>query len=318
MRVLHVDTATELRGGQRQLALLVEGLAASGIAQRVACPVDAPLRELLDVPLVDVRPGNHPGNLGVLRRASSDADLVAAHTSHAHFAGLAVQTPLVVHRRVDFAPGGLLSRAKYAAAAAFVCVSLAVARVLQTAGVATERLHVVPDGVRALPRQPAAELGEGPVVLAVGALVDHKDHRTLAEAAEGIPARVVVAGEGPLRSALASTRLELLGHRDDVSALFERAQVFVHPSKEEGMGQVVIEALLAGLPVVATRAGGVPEVVGDAGLLVPVGDAKALAAAVREALDGRHPPRARALARGACFSVEAMVEGTLAAYESVL
>lgn len=320
MRVLHVDTATELRGGQRQLVLLVEGLRARGVEQLVACPPDAPLRGLLpDLELVDVRPGNHPANLMRLRAASAAVDVVAAHTSHAHFAGLAADAPLVVHRRVDFPPhDGWLSRRKYLVPAAFVCVSGAVAAVLSDAGVPPDRLHVVHDGVRALPPLPPAELGEGPIVLAVGALVDHKDHATLAAAAAAVEARVLVAGEGPRRPDLEATELELLGHRDDVAALFARAQVFVHCSQEEGMGQVVVEAMLAGLPVVATRAGGVPEVVGEAGLLVPVRDPAALADALNRALKGEHPAADVSKAQARRFGVDAMVEGTLQAYRAVL
>ena len=320
MRVLHVDTATEFRGGQRQLELLVAGLARRGVEQRVACPPGVPLRTVLgDVELVDVRPGNHPANLVTLRTASSDVDLVAAHTSHAHFAGLGVRAPLVVHRRVDFPPkAGWLSARKYDAPAGFICVSQAVAGVLEAAGVPTDRLHVVPDGVEPQAQMPPSQVGEGRVVLAVGALVDHKDHATLAAAAHMIEARVLVAGEGPLRSPLEDGPLELLGRRDDVAGLLARADVFVHCSQEEGMGQAVVEAMLAGVPVVATRAGGVPEVVGDAGLLVPVRDPRALAEAVDRALRGEHPPVERARARAARFSVDAMVEGTLAAYRAAL
>jgi len=155
------------------------------------------------------------------------------------------------------------------------------------------------------------------VVLAVGALVDHKDHATLAAAAEGLAARVVVAGAGPLRGRLEGGALTLLGQRDDVPALFARADVFAHCSKEEGMGQVVAEAMFAGVPVVACAAGGVPEVVGDAGILVPPGDPVALRAALRRALAGDHPPVAAARARArARFSVAQMVTGAEAVYRA--
>ena len=140
----------------------------------------------------------------------------------------------------------------------------------------------------------------------------------LAAAAAGLEAAVFVAGEGPLRASLEGSALRLLGQRPDVPALLARADVFVHSSKEEGFGQSVIEAMMAGVPVVATAAGGVPEAVGEAGILVPPRQPDALREALRRALRGEHPPvevaRARARAR---FSVEVMVAGTEAVYREL-
>lgn len=309
LTILHVDPSTEFRGGQRQLELLVQGLAARGHVQTVACVPDSPLARRLDVPLLPLLPGNAARN--ALRLRGAPHQVVAAHTSHAHGACVAAGLRPIVHRRVDFPVRS--KTLKLRRARGFIAVSSAVASILQAAG--AERIQVVPDGVPAwVPAEPA-DVGPGRVVLAVGALVDHKDHATLAAAADHIPARVLVAGEGPLRDALSGSRLELLGQRDDVPALFARADVFVHPSKLEGMGQVVVEALRARLPVVATRAGGIPEVVGRHGLLVPVGDALALAQAVRAALDGDHPDLDAAAAHGDRFSVDEMVRGTEAAYD---
>jgi len=322
VRILHVDTATEFRGGQRQLVLLAAGLARRGHHQAVACPEGAPLRAALPegVEVIDVPAGGAPTGWPRLRSVARGFEVVAAHTSHAHQACLAVDRPLVVHRRVDFAVGrGWIGRMKYRVPDAFVCVSSAVAGVLVSGGVDERRLIVVHDGVEPPPKAVPADVGPGRVALAVGALVDHKDHATLARAAEGLDARILVAGEGPLRGALAGTALELLGQRGDVPALLSRADVFVHSSKEEGMGQSVAEAMFAGVPVVATRAGGVPEVVGGCGILVPVGDAEALRAGIQQALRGEHPPVADGRARmRAGFSVPVMVAGTEAAYRAVL
>ena len=301
MRVVHVDTSTEWRGGPRPLQLLVQGLASRGVEQAVVCVPGSPIARALDVEQIAGHAGGSPRNLPVLHGIS--CDVLAAHTSQAHQVAVLAGRRPVVHRRVDFPVSGGL---KYRRALGYVCVSQAVADVLPPA----EKV-VVHDGVEALAPMPPADVGSGRIVLAVGARVDHKDHATLAEAARGLDARVLVAGEGPLRP----PGLEYLGHRSDVAALFARADVFVHSSKLEGMGQVVVEALLAGLPVVATAAGGVPEVVGDAGLLVPPQDPDALRAALERALAGDHPSRAASVARGARFSVDRMVDGTLAAYQ---
>lgn len=311
--MLHIDPAREWRGGQRQLELLVRGLAERGWRQRVLCGSPELLRRLdglEGVELVAVSGGFLATALQA-RGLAQGMNTVAAHSSAGH--GLAVAAGLrpVVHRRVDFPVSARgMGRIKYNRARHFICVSSAVARVMVACGVPEERLTVVYDGVEVAPPAAPAELGPGRIVLAVGALVDHKDHATLAAAAEGLDARVLVAGEGPLRGRLSGTRLELLGQRQDIPALLARADVFVHCSKTEGMGQVVAEALAAGRPVVATAAGGVPEVVGEAGIVVPVGDPTALREGIRRALAGE---RMAAWDRER-FSVERMVEGTLAVY----
>jgi glycosyltransferase involved in cell wall biosynthesis len=172
---------------------------------------------------------------------------------------------------------------------------------------------------------PAPDLaGPGPLIGAAGALVAHKGPRVLLEALAALPGlRCVIAGEGPLRGALTAQaaalglgdRLKLLGQRENLPAVLAALDLLVHPSLEEGLGQVVVEAMAAGVPVLVSAAGGLPEVVGDTSVPVPVGDPGALARAIAPRLaDPGDLGAARARARD-MFSVDAMVEGTLAAYE---
>jgi glycosyltransferase involved in cell wall biosynthesis len=134
------------------------------------------------------------------------------------------------------------------------------------------------------------------VVLAVGRLAPQKGFGTLLEAAsrwrdiKPEPVLVIV-GEGPLEADLKSQAAALhldarfAGQRGDVPALLAAAAVFVLPSVWEGQPLILQEALRAGVPVVATRVGGTPELTGeDAALLVPPGDPDRLAAAVRAVL----------------------------------
>jgi glycosyltransferase involved in cell wall biosynthesis len=153
-----------------------------------------------------------------------------------------------------------------------------------------------------------AELGvdDGrPLVVAIGRLHPQKGYDILLDAAGRWTARqpaplVAIAGNGPLEDELAQ-RIErerlpvrLLGRRDDVPDLLEAADLCVLPSRWEGSPFTAQEALRAGTPLVSTRAGGVPELVGDGAELVPVGDATALADAVSRLLDD--PARAARLA----------------------
>lgn len=305
MRVLHVDNAVEFRGGQQQLLYLLEarGDPWAGVP-------DSPLARRAGPPAVALFPGNDPRNPWRLRAAA--ADLLAAHTPHAHKAALFAGRPVVVHRRVDFAPR---SRWAYRRAAAIVAVSRAVAEVLARAGI--PGADVVHDGVR--PRPPGRRIeASGPVWGAVGALVDHKGHTHLIEAMRGLPGTLLLAGEGPGRARLeAQARglpVRFLGvvPAEDV---FASVDVFVHPSVEEGMGQVLVEAMAAGCRIAATTAGGIPEVVGGVASLCPPGDPVALRAAMLAAL--ARPP-GEGLLRAADFSVERMVAGTEAVYRRVL
>lgn len=335
MRVLHVDPAREWRGGQTQLALLVRGAPGLG----VAVVLDSPLAHALANGPVAVHPCLGGPLAAVRLRAlvrALDPDVIAAHTSKAHALALLAcgGRPVIVHRRVDFAVGtgpfGTWKRVKYRAAAGYVAVSEAVRDVLIAGGVEPSRIDVVPDAVDPAPwavpvaRSAArARLGvpdEVPWFAAVGALVEHKGHRVLIDAMASVPRAILtIAGEGPLRARLQaqidarglSARVRLLGMRDDVPDWLGAADLFVHPSLEEGLGQAVIEAMLARVPIVASRAGGVPEVVREDGVLVPPGDVKALVAALQAPARSPAPATARLRERHA---PEALVKGTLAAY----
>jgi glycosyltransferase involved in cell wall biosynthesis len=137
--------------------------------------------------------------------------------------------------------------------------------------------------------------------------------------------RVVIAGDGPLaaelREAAAALGVdaEFPGHRGDIPALLAAARVVTVPSLWEGQPLIVQEALRSGAPIVATRAGGIPELTGpDAALLVSPGDPAELAAAVRSVLTDPALAarlRAAALARAARLPSEAdAIDAALAAY----
>jgi glycosyltransferase involved in cell wall biosynthesis len=167
-----------------------------------------------------------------------------------------------------------------------------------------------------------------PVVLSVGRLVPQKDHVTLLEAFARLRSeravRLVVLGEGPLRDELVE-RAQRLGIMDDVLfagftdqpfAWMKGASVLAHTARWEGFGNVIVEALASGLPVVATDCPSGPSEIlegGRFGRLVPVGDVNAVANALAATLDA--PPDPGALRRRAAeFTVEAIVPR----YEEIL
>jgi len=174
---------------------------------------------------------------------------------------------------------------------------------LQASGVPAARVRVVPSGV--VPELFASEAPDpfpgvpGPRVLFVGRLHRQKGVGVLLEAAARMrcPAQLLLVGDGPERMQLrrAARRLGLDGrvhmtgfvpHRA-VPAAMRHADVLVLPSLYEELGSVLLEAMQAGIPVVASRTGGIPDAVGDAAALVPARDAAALAAAIDDVLTDR-------------------------------
>jgi glycosyltransferase involved in cell wall biosynthesis len=187
-----------------------------------------------------------------------------------------------------------------------LAVSADICAALAARGARDVRLAVVPapdlPPPRRTPAQVRADLGVQPgtallvtvarlapqkgldvLVAAVAALVSSQAPVT---AGPGTPILAVIAGEGPLRDRLTSQAraagapVRLLGHRDDVADLIAAADVVVMPSRWEGQPLAAQEALRAGAALVATDSGGTGELVGEAGLLVPAGDAAALAEAI--------------------------------------
>ena len=223
-----------------------------------------------------------------LAMAAREADLVHVHDARAHtLAAIAGVAPLVVSRRVAFpVKRGFFSLWKYARAALYLAVSKYVVARLMDAGIRGAKIRVVHDGV------------------------------PLAEPARPQPGRVV---------ALASKPIEIPGISVDLTSdLWQdlsTASVFVYKSDMEGLGSGALAAMAAGVPVVASAVGGMPEVVesGKTGFLVTDDD---FATPVRRLLDD--PGLAADMGRAGReraqleFSVEGMVEKTVRAYREVL
>jgi len=167
------------------------------------------------------------------------------------------------------------------------------------------------------------------VLLAVARLTRQKGIDVAVRALPELPddTVLVVLGEGPERHALTELarelgverRVFLLGRVPDVAAWLRRASALAHPARWEGFGLGVLEAMLAGLPVVATRVSSLPELVadGETGFLVPAGDAAALARALARALERPELGEAGRLRAQREFSVARMADRTASLYEAL-
>jgi glycosyltransferase involved in cell wall biosynthesis len=250
--------------------------------------------------------------------------------------GRVARVPLIVGNcRGGGAPRRQHERCLWPLAHHIVCNSQALKSVLtKSYGVPAARLTIIPNGVDTEYFQPATALANGPPrLLYIGRLVPDKDPDTLLQAFQLTirahpDAELWLVGEGPRQAALQelafrhslSARVRFIPPTDDLLPVLQQATFMVLSSRTEALPNVVLEAMAAGLPVVATRVGGVPELVdpGVTGWLVPPGDAPALAAALGQAL--ADPEARQAMGRTARqraindFSLEAMARR----YESVL
>jgi len=293
--------------------------------------------------------------LQVIRRFNPD--LVSAHSTKAGYAArlaCAILRKRVVFTAHGWAFGGgrgrfqsrfiaALERLAAKATARIICVSdhdrdLA----LQHRIAPAEKLVVIHNGVdpkpflHADPGNVRTEftLGQSPVITMVGRLVSPKDPLTLLKACQFLKGGFVLllVGDGELRSQMehfvSNSGLErstiFTGERKDVPEILAASDIFVLSSHKEGLPYTIIEAMIAGLPVVATRVGGIPELVEDnvTGFLVPPGDPNTLAKALQNLLDSsnvRHEMgragRAKALME---FNLDDMLRKTRQVYDQVL
>jgi len=257
--------------------------------------------------------------------------------------------PVVVRtEHLPFVSDDPADRARYAKATRhvdqLVCISRQVRDSFVDAGMAPESIVVIRNGATVTARSAGraairAALGLDPdkrIILTVARYTEQKDHRTLLDAIPAIlafepRARFVWVGTGPLQDVLKDAvrqqsldrHVRFLGQRDDVPELMGAADILALPSRFEGLPLVVLEAMAAGIPVVATGVGGTEEAVQHrvTGLLVEPGRPAELAAALIEVL--KNPAWAAQLGeRGRiraqrCFSAERMVRATLALYDEV-
>jgi len=340
--LVHLSTETGWRGGERQVALLSAGLHARGVAQVVVAPPGSPLARAAAAAGVAVRavpPGlvGHPlawAQLAGDLRRRPDA-ILHAHTSKALdrarlLRALAPVAAVVHTRRVDFPVR--CGRKYRTAAERYVAVSRAVRDRLVAAGADPLRCAVIHSAVdfAALDAVPAAvsPFAPGtPVVGCIAALTAEKGVAVLAQAwslvATARPdARLLLIGDGPQRSVIAATleraglaaTAHLAGFHAAATAWLPGLAVYVQPSLQEGLGSTVIDALGCGLPVVASATGGLPEVVGDDGWLVPPGDPRALASAIIAILADPAAARARASVGRARVRRDFAVAGMVEAY----
>jgi len=358
--VLHVDSEIPWRGGERQVLELMRRQRRRGDEPHLAAPARSAIfsrahAESFPVHAVAMRGTWDLVSAAALARLhrSLRPDVVHWHAARAHALGaiaaaFAPGPARILSRRVDFlVRRSFGSRILYAQPIdAIAAISSGVRDALIRSGVDPARIRVIPSGIDLAPFDEPfdraalrAKLGIAEtdvLALQVAALAPHKSQKTLLRAMAVMHPRhpnlrVWIAGEGPLRDALLREHATLglgesvrfLGFREDVTDLLRAADLFVISSHLEGLGTSILDAMAAGLPVVATRVGGIPEAVkdGETGILVPPFLPPALAQALSD-LAGDPERRARlgeaGRQRARLFSADRTEAATRQLYEEVL
>lgn len=350
MRVVHVHRMRGIGGSERHLLTLLPALAERGV-DVAFLGLDDPgwdprdFYEALTVPALRIRAAHDADPLLLARVVRSlRADVVHTHLVHADlYGGIAAKlrgARLVSTKHNDDpfrrGPYRYVERGLLRLADRVVTITDALRRfTIEEVGGNPAKVETIHYGLDALPpawgaNPPDTVPAGARILLSTARLTEQKGVDVAVRAVAALPADVVlvVLGEGPGRAQLerlaaalgVADRVHLLGRVPDVAAWLRRAVVYVQPSRWEGFGLGVLEAMHASLPVVATRVSSLPELVvdGETGFLVPVDDAEALAAGVVEALEKPGLGAAGRRRAETEFSVASMADRHLALYDALV
>jgi glycosyltransferase involved in cell wall biosynthesis len=302
MRIGHVNLAAGFRGGERQTELLIRELSARGFEQTAVVRKGSELGDrLADVKGLKIRPIGKPYIFGIA--AARGCDLLHAHEAKAsqytYWVKRLLGIPYVITRRVPRVPGrNPLTRAIYRQASVVVALSRAI-KVSLLKHNPELAVQIIPSMSAQLPVDASRVAAlrarfAGKFVLGhIGALVNyHKGQQYLLEAARQLSRthpelHLVLLGKGQdeqwfreLAAGLPNVSFE--GFVDNVGDYLELFDLFVFPSLQEGLGSILLDAMRAGLPIVASEVDGIPDLIRDRenGLLVPPADSGALRDAI--------------------------------------
>ncbi|PTX15215.1 glycosyltransferase involved in cell wall biosynthesis [Pontibacter mucosus] len=361
MRVLHLVSEKTWRGGEQQVAYLIAELQQLGVSNYVACRKGSAFHEYCQrqsIPHSALPFANEFDVVTALRvKAYSrqhKLELMHVHSGHAHAISvlshaLGNTLPIILSRRVDFpVKNNLLSRLKYnyKGIRRVVCVSDKIKEVVSQSLDRPELCVTVYSGIDLSRFAGSAKTGKlhrefnlpptSPLIGNISAIAPHKDYYTFIDTAELVlqqhpEARFFIIGDGPLRQDIESyarhknlqDRVIFTGFRKDIPESMPELDVMLVTSETEGLGTTILDAFACRVPVVATRAGGIPEIVRDGvtGLLAPVKAPAELAQKVHEVLTNEQ--KRQQLIEGASrllqeFSKRNTALRTLAIYQEVL
>lgn len=358
--ILHISAIKSWGGGEQQLVYLYQELAKQQVPQLIACRAHSALASYCQQQNLQHVTYSRIGSidLNFARQLAKlcqqqPIDIIHTHDAHSQTAALLakllfkVKPIIIASRKVAFPlSNSWLSRYKYNSPhiRKIICISQAVKNTIAPRVQDANKLVVIHDGIELTRfahidtsydlRQALQLEANLPLIGIAASLVASKDLFTFIAVAQqmisqGFNAKFVIIGEGPLKAELQAYAIQLgiandvifLGFRTDIPTLLPQLTVFMLTSRQEGMGSAILEAMASQVPVIATRVGGIPELIndGETGLLANSGDIKNLTAALIRLLTDKTLGQRlveQAKQRLTHFTVAAMAAKTLTLYLS--
>lgn len=357
---LHLCAMKNWGGGEQQLVYLYQALEKQRVPQLIVCRKNSALADHcgqqglqhITYPRIGSIDFKFAWKLATLCK-QYPVDIIHTHDAHSQTAALLakllfrIKPVIIVSRKVAFAlKKSWISRYKYNSphVQKIICVSYAVRDVVAKQIKNIEKLVVIHDGIefsrflstnaRFDLRHQLGILPHHRLVGTAASLVATKDLFTYIDVAKvllasGMPLKFLIMGDGPLKAELEAYALQqavadhiiFMGFQRDIPALLPQLDIFMLTSRQEGMGGVILEAMASQVPVVATRVGGIPEIVidGETGFLATSGDVEDLAEKMRQILmDAALSQRfvTKANQHISQYTVHRMAEKTLSLYAS--
>ncbi len=361
MKIIHISGATSWRGGEQQLINLYKALDESSVEQIIFCPKNSALENYCLTKKIDYYSYLKTGSFNLLAAVQiknicqkiEHPDILHLHDSAAHTIGylaflLGLKSPMVLSRKVAFKiKNALFTQKKYNASCIkkIICVSETVKTIVSSAVNDKDKIKVIFEGIK-----PFHPNGTDDYILPeniakrdfdfitgyIAALTQEKDHETFLQVAlqlikKGMRIGFLLVGEGKDKKKLESRIQELglsghvflIGFCKEIQALMKRLDVLLFTSRTEGFPITILEAFFMNLPVVATKAGGIVEMVedGKTGLTAAIGDVEELANKVEMIL--LNPQLRNELTENAYhfvqqFTYDKMAKNVLKVYNEIL
>ena len=358
MKVVHIETGRHLYGGALQVCYLMEGLAGHGVANLLVCSRGSAIAKtasgyatVIELPIAGDLDLMFPFRLAmVLRRYHPDIVHVHSRRGADLWSGISAslcRIPSVLTRRVDNQEWPPFARLKYESYDRVVTISEGIRRVLLNEGVNPEKVSCIHSVVRTEDYQLQSDRAwfadqfgvqaDAPLVGVIAQLIARKGHRYLLDITRQLVAhfpklQIVFFGQGPLRADLEKQVNELglaavvhfAGFRKDMPQILPCLDLVVHPALMEGLGVSLLQAAAAGVPIVGTRSGGIPEIVHhqENGLVVEPGNTEQLFEAVHTLL--ANPGLARRCGAAGrnlvqrSFSLDTMIKQYIGLYNKLI
>lgn len=348
------------RGGEQQIAYLIEELENLGVENIVACKRGSAFEAYCiekDITHLVLAFKNQYDVFSALYLKQAckyyGVDLMHLHSSFSHGLGILSSvignpTPMVLSRRVDFpVKKNLIAQYKYnyPAIKRIICVSKTIENMVRQSVKKPERCLTVYSGIdisrfssgtqHQLLRQEYSIPADAILIGNVSAIAPHKDYYTFVDTAcqlinNGLNAYFFIIGDGPQRDDIEgyiakkgqTERILLTGFRNDIPKILPELDYFLITSKTEGLGTTVLDAFACGVPVIATKGGGITETVIDqeTGLLADVGDVKGLTDKIHTLMNNKNLKEqivSNALLKVQSFSKENMAKETFQVYTTI-